>query len=80
MLFYRSRALMVSIFVACSPVLDVLRRKKDEPNQSQIMAGGNLLYNYPGNTSTDTAGLKLIKMHWKAVLFTENAKYMTINI
>ena len=41
-----------------------VRPEKDEPNRSRITAGGNLLHDYPGNTSTDTAGLELIKIHW----------------
>ena len=54
--------------------------KKDEPNRSRITAGGNLLHDDPGNVSTDTTDLELIKMHWQSVLSTENAKYMTIDI
>ena len=57
-----------------------VRPKKDEPNRSRITAGGNLLHDYPGNVSTDTAGLELIKVHWQSILSTENAKYMTIDI
>ena len=56
-----------------------VRPEKDEPDQTRITAGGNLL-DYPGDTSTDTAGLVLIKMHWQSVLAKKNAKYMTVDI
>ncbi len=45
-----------------------------------ITAGRNLIHDYPGNVSTNTAGLELIKMHWQSVLSIENAKYMIIDI
>ena len=38
------------------------------------------MLNYPGDTSTDTAGSELIKMHWQSVLAKKNAKYITIDI
>ena len=56
-----------------------VRPEKDKPNRTRITTGGNLL-EYPGKTTTDTAGLELIKIHWQLVLSTENAKYMTIDI
>ena len=40
-----------------------VRPEKDEPNRSRITTGGNLLHDYPGNTSTDTAVLELIKIY-----------------
>ena len=39
-----------------------------------------MITDYPGDTSTDTAGLELVKIHWQLVLSTENTKYMTIDI
>lgn len=36
----------------------------DEPNCLRIIANGNLLTDYPGNTSTNTTGLELIQIHW----------------
>ena len=41
---------------------------------------GNLITDYTGKISTETAGLELIKMHWNSVLSTNKAKYMTIDI
>ena len=41
---------------------------------------GNLITNYTGKISTETAGLELIKMHWNSVLSTNKAKYMTMDI
>ena len=40
----------------------------------------NFITNYGGEISTETAGLKLIKMHWNSVLSTKKAKYMTMDI
>ena len=56
-----------------------VRPEKEEPNRTRITAGGNLI-NYPGDTSTDTAGLELVKVHWQSVLSTPGSKYMTIDI
>jgi hypothetical protein len=39
-----------------------------------------LITDYTGETSTDTAGLKLIKLHSISVLSTNNTKYMTMDI
>lgn len=39
-----------------------VRPEKEEENRTRVTAGGNLL-DYPGDTSTDTAGLELIKIH-----------------
>ena len=39
-----------------------------------------IFWNTREKTTTDTAELELIKIHWQSVLSTENAKYMTINI
>jgi hypothetical protein len=39
-----------------------------------------LITDYTGETSTNTAGLELIKLHWLSVLSTNNAKYMTMDI
>ena len=41
---------------------------------------GNLITDYTGKISTETAGLELIKMHWNSVLSTNKAKYMTMDI
>lgn len=76
LLLLKSSTHLLSTIISIS----IIRPKKDEPNQSSITAEGNLLHDYPGNTSTDTARLELIGMHWKSVLSTENAKYTTIHI
>ena len=41
---------------------------------------GNLITDYTGKISTETAGLELIKVHWNSVLSTNKAKYMTMDI
>ena len=56
------------------------RPEKTEKNRTRITAGGNLLTDYPGEISTDTAGLELIKIHWNSVISTPGARYMTMDI
>jgi hypothetical protein len=56
------------------------RPEKAEQNRTRLTVGGNLITDYTGETSTDTAGLELIKLHWLSVLSTKNAKYMTMDI
>jgi hypothetical protein len=56
------------------------RPEKTEQNSTRLTVGGNLITDYTGETSTDTAGLELIKLHWLSVLSTKNAKYMTMDI
>ena len=56
------------------------RPEKEEKNRTRLTVGGNLITDYEGDVTTDTAGLELIKMHWCYVLSTEGAKYMTMDI
>ena len=56
------------------------RPDKSEPNRTRFTAMGNLITDYTGKISTETAGLELIKMHWNSVLSTNKAKYMTMDI
>lgn len=56
------------------------RPEKAEQNRTRLTVGGNLITDYTGETSTDTAGLELIKLHWLSVLSTKDAKYMTMDI
>ena len=39
------------------------RPEKAKPNQTRFIAMGNFITDYGGEISTETAGLKLIKMH-----------------
>ena len=56
------------------------RQKKEEMNQTRIMANGGQL-KFQGNTSTETAGLKnTVKMVVNSVVSTPDAKFLTINI
>ena len=57
-----------------------VRPEKDKPNRTRITAGGNLITDYPGPTSTETAGLKTVKIHWNSVLSTPGAKWMGMDI
>ena len=47
---------------------------------TKITAGGNLITDYPGPMSTETAGLETLKIHWNSVLSTSGAKWMKIDI
>ena len=55
-------------------------QKPESPNRTRITACGNLITDYPGNVSTDTAGLETIKIHWNSTILTPKEKYMTIDI
>ena len=57
-----------------------LSTRKSKKKCTQITAGGNLITDYPGEVSTETAGLELIELHWNSVLSTTGAKYMTMDI
>ena len=57
-----------------------VRPEKDEPNRTRITAGGNLITDYPGETSTETASLETIKIHLNSVLSTPKARWMGIDI
>ena len=57
-----------------------LQSDKVEPNQTRFTAMCNFITHYDGKSSTKTAGLELIKMHWNSILSTKKAKYMTIDI
>ena len=52
----------------------------DDPNQTRITAGGNLITDYPDKTSTDSAGLETVKIHFNSVLSTPKAGWMGMNI
>ena len=52
------------------------RPEKEDPNRVRITAGGNLL-EYLGDTTTHTACMELIKIHWNSVISTPGAKYCT---
>jgi hypothetical protein len=52
------------------------RPQKEDPNQVQITAGGNLI-KYKGDVSTRTADLTTSKLLWNSVLSTEGAEYVS---
>ena len=47
---------------------------------SSLTACGNLITDYPGNVSTDTAGLETTKLHWNITTSSAGAKDVTIDI
>ena len=54
--------------------------ESEQTNRTRITACGNLITDYPGNVSTDTAALETIKLHWNSAMLTPGARYMTIDI
>ena len=57
-----------------------MRPEKDEKERTRTTAGGNLITDYPGDVSTDTASLETIKIHWNSVVSTPGAKWMGMDI
>jgi hypothetical protein len=65
-------------FTFANPVVDY-RPQKDDPNQIQITAMGNLI-TYNGDPSVRTADINTAKLHWNSVVSMPNAKYMCLDI
>ena len=53
-----------------------IQPEKEEKERTRITVGGNLITNYPGDASTDTAGLETIKIHWNSVVSTPGEKWI----
>ena len=53
--------------------------QKEETHQLRMTAGGDRL-DYSGDTSTKSAVLEKIRIHWNSVLSTPKARYMTMDI
>jgi hypothetical protein len=66
--------------VTYARVVCTVRPEKEEINRTRITAGGNLITDYPGDVSTETAGLETVKIHWNSVLSTPGAKWMGMDI
>jgi len=56
-----------------------LKPNKKEINRTRLTVGGDRI-NYPGDCSTPTADLVLVKTHFNSVISTRNARYMTLDI
>jgi hypothetical protein len=54
------------------------RPEKEKPNRCRITAGGDRL-EYHGNTTTHTASMETIKIHWNSTISTRTAKYCTMD-
>jgi hypothetical protein len=55
------------------------RSEKEDPNCTQVIAGGNLLH-YPGDCGTPTADMIIVKLHLNSVISTKNTCNCTINL
>jgi hypothetical protein len=56
-----------------------VRPDKDDPNHMLITIGGNRIC-YPGNVSTNTASLELLKLLLGSVLSQKGARFSSINL
>ena len=56
-----------------------LKPNKKEVNRTRLTVGGDRI-NYPGDCSTPTADLVLIKTHLNSVISKKGARYMTLDI
>ncbi len=65
-------------FTIANSVIDYHPQKND-PNQIQITAMGNLI-TYNGELSVHTANIIMAKLHWNSVVSTPNASYMCLDI
>ena len=52
---------------------------KTEKERTRFTVGGDKI-NYPGDCSTPTGDLTLVKVHLNSVISTKNARYMTVDI
>ena len=61
-------------------IICTVGQKKEETNRNRITCGGNLILDYPGDVSTETASLETFKMNLNSVISTPGARYMTMDI
>ena len=66
--------------VTYARIVCTVRPEKEETNRTRITCGGNLILDYPGDVSTETASLEKFKIHINSVVSTPGAKYMTMDI
>ena len=64
--------------VTCAHFVCDIRPQKDETHRTRLTVGGNLI-SYPGDVSTRTADLPLVKSLINHVLSTPRAKFMTMD-
>jgi hypothetical protein len=55
------------------------RPQKEDPNRSQITAGGNLI-SYDSELSNCTANINTAKLHWNCVVSTDEVRYMCLDL
>ncbi len=55
------------------------RPKKDDPNCMRLTVGGNRV-NFPGDCSTPTVHMVMVKLHLNSVISTKGAHYCTIDL
>ena len=66
--------------VTYTRIVCTVQPEKEETNQTRITCGGNLILNYPGDVSTETASLETFKIHLNSVISAPGARYMTMDI
>ncbi len=56
-----------------------LKPNKAEVHRTRLTVGGDKVH-YPGDVSTPTADLMLVKIHTNSVISTRGARYMTLDV
>ena len=62
--FIRKYKVPIGRTVTYPQIFSTVHRENDEPNKTQITAGGNLITDYLGTVSTETSELETIKIQW----------------
>ena len=60
-------------------LLCLVRPEKAKPNQTRFVVGGDRI-NYPGKVGILTAEMLVAKILFNSVIYTKNARFMTIDI
>jgi hypothetical protein len=63
----------------CARIVCTYCKGKKDKYRTRITMGGNLV-NYPGDCGTPTADLLTVKLLLNSIIFTPNAKFMTLNL
>ncbi len=64
---------------AYARIVCVYRNGKKDKYRTSITMGGNLV-NYPGDCGTPTANLLTVKLLLNSIIYTPNAKFMTLDL
>ena len=65
--------------VTCACFVCDMRPQKEETHRTRLTVGGNLI-NFPGDVSTKTADLPLVRLFINHILSTPRSKFMTMDV